>query len=161
MIDPGVFSEIFAVHAGPLALYARQLDPADADELIQETFVRLMGLSAPPPEVRPWLVMTLRRLAIDRRRSWFRRRRREKAVSATPWFEPAYDDRLDGVRAAELLQALPQRQCEVVVLRIWNGLTLAQVARTLGISDSTAHTDLTTALTSLRQQLEETRCRTT
>src|SRR5687768_7507171 len=80
MIDPSRLADLFALHAAPLALYARQFASVDADELVQEAFIRLLGQPAEPPEVRPWLLTTVRHLAIDRQRSWFRRRRRERAV---------------------------------------------------------------------------------
>lgn len=160
MLDPDLFTSLFAEHSGPVLLYARQLNVTDPEELLQETFLRLFAQPSLPPEPRPWLITTLRRLAIDRRRSWFRRVRRETAVDYLPWFQEDPGTAMDARLAVELLHRLPQRQREVITLRIWNDLSLIQIARILQISDSTVHTDLKTALSTLRQ-LMETPCPTT
>lgn len=157
-MDPSRLTELFATHAAPLALYARQFDSSDAEELVQEAFVRLLRLSAEPVAIRPWLLQTVRRLAIDRQRSWFRRRRRERAADRVPWFESSADDAIDAAHAMDLLQGLPARQREVLVLRIWNDLTLAQIADLVGTSPPTVHADLTTALATLRTRMERTPC---
>ena len=156
-------AELFAAHAGPLGLYARQFGD-DADDLEQEAFVRLMDGQGEPPNVRAWLATTVRHAVIDRRRAIFRRRRREASRAAAAWFEPApaslIDGVLDGRDVTMLLTALPPRQREVVVLRLWNDLTFAEIAAVVGVSDSTAHGDFRAAIATLKQNLEA-RCKTT
>ena len=148
-------AEAFAQHGGTLTLYARQLDAADAEELVQEAFVR-----HDPPNVLAWLLTTVRHLAIDRKRSWFRRRRRERIASPTDWFDPTSADAIDARHAAELLASLPARQREIVVLRIWNGQTLASIATLIGVAESTVHAELHDALRTLRTRMEGPRCPT-
>lgn len=159
MIDTARLTALFAAHAGPLTLYARQFDAGEAEELVQEAFVRLLTESAEPPNVRAWLVVTLRRLAIDRQRSWLRRLRRERSKGRSEWFVPAADDSIDARHAVELLRHLPARQREVIVLRVWNDLTLEQIAGVLKIATSTAHADLHAGLSRLKHELEPTRAR--
>lgn len=159
MIDPRRLSDLFDTHAASLTLYARQLDAADAEEHVQEAFVRLMNEAAEPDNPAAWLALTVRRLTIDRKRSWFRRRRRERAIANVEPFESANDSQIDARHAAELLATLPERQREIVVLRIWHGLTIEAVAEVVGLSKSSVHADLTAALSTLRQRME-TRCTT-
>lgn len=154
MLDPQLFSDLFARHAAPVSLYARQFDRNDPDELVQEAFLRLLALPRPPPEVRPWLLLTIRRLALDRRKSWFRRLRRESVAARPDLFTPDPAAPLDARLAARHLLALPARQREIVVLRLWNDLTFAQIAELLHLSDSTVHTDYTTALATLHRSFE-------
>lgn len=155
MIDPQRLAELFDRHAASLGLYARQIEGVDADELVQESFVRLMSLSAEPPNVAAWLALTLRRLAIDRKRSWFRRRRRERAAAPVEPFAASTESAIDARHAAELLASLPERQREIVVLRIWHGLTMAGIAEVLGVAGSTVHADFAAALASLRKRMEK------
>jgi RNA polymerase sigma factor (sigma-70 family) len=154
LIEPRRLADLFDTHAASLTLYARQIDAVDAEEHVQEAFVRLMAEAGAPANPAAWLALTVRRLAIDRKRSWFRRRRRERAVANTEPFEPTSDSQVDARHAAELLATLPERQREIVVLRIWHGLTIEAVAEVVGISKTTAHEGLTVALAALRKRME-------
>jgi RNA polymerase sigma factor (TIGR02999 family) len=63
---------------------------------------------------------------------------------------------LDAVQAAlERLRALHARQAEVVTLRTFGGLTMEQVAATLGVSKRTAEDDWAVARAWLRRELSE------
>ena len=74
----------FAKHGGKLLLFARQQAryPDDAEDLLQEAFVRMWRLYGHTGEVSPGLVYrAIRRLAIDWARSLDRRKIREEKVS--------------------------------------------------------------------------------
>jgi DNA-directed RNA polymerase specialized sigma24 family protein len=49
---------------------------------------------------------------------------------------------------------LPDRQREAVVLRVWGGLTLQQIATTMGVAVSTVHDDLARAMALMRGTTE-------
>src|SRR5688500_2445704 len=115
MMDPARLAEAFEAHGAALALYARQwLDPAAAEDVVQEVFVRLMNQPREPANLAAWLFRCVRNGAIAFARSGARRRRRE-ALAATPsaaWFEPRGDDRIDAAAAQAALAGLPPAQRE-------------------------------------------------
>ena len=85
------FGEVVRRHSGPLysIAYRRLESRVDAEEVVQDAFlllwrkrgrVRLVGDSA-----LPWLIVTVRHLALNRRRGEARRRRHEaEAIAESP-----------------------------------------------------------------------------
>jgi RNA polymerase sigma-70 factor (ECF subfamily) len=53
------------------------------------------------------------------------------------------------------MAALPGEQREVIVLRLWSGLTLAEIADVMNVGVSTVHARYSAAVESLRRILEE------
>jgi RNA polymerase sigma factor (sigma-70 family) len=113
--------------------------------------------------VRAWLHASVRHAAIDEARSSDRRRRREEAaaeVRPSPgWFESRPEDLIDAEAAEEALQNLPPRQREVLVLRLWSGMTLGEVSQVTGLAVSTAHDEYRRGLDAIRRSMER-RCST-
>jgi DNA-directed RNA polymerase specialized sigma24 family protein len=104
--------------------------------------------------VLAWLYTVVRNGALTAGRGEVRRRRREdRSSAAEAWFVTA-DDRIDGREAARLLAELPLEQSEVVVARIWGGLTFEEVAALVGCSLPTAHRRYQAGLVALRERLE-------
>jgi RNA polymerase sigma factor (sigma-70 family) len=145
----------FGQHGPALLLYARQwLDAAAAEDAVQRVFVRLITAGRLPTDLRPWLFRCVRNEAISMARSSRRRVRREAAVEPAPVFLTDADNQLDAAAAGRALATLPPSQREVVVLRIWSGLTLAEIAGITGLATSTLHDHYRAALAALRRQLE-------
>ena len=99
---------------------------------------------------RAWIFGIARNAALDE----LRRRRRTVALVAEPADVPADDDpdlaaRRATVRAA--LGRLEPSDREIVALRYHGGLTNAEVAALLGVSESNAGTRLHRAMTKLRE----------
>ena len=128
---PGIASEelgrLYREHAPALRLYVRQWLEGDED-LVQDAFVRLAQQSPAPEQVLPWLYRVVRNGALAASRGGARRRRRQEQASASEAWFVAVDDRIDGREATRLLAELPLEQREVVVARIWGGLTFEEVA---------------------------------
>ncbi len=141
----------FAAHGPALLLYARQwLDAAAAEDAVQRVFVRLITTGRLPADVRPWLFRCVRNEAISQARSARRRACREAAADAVPVFLPDPAAGLDAAAAGLALATLPPAQREVVVLRIWSGLTLAEIGAITGLATSTVHDHYRAALASLQ-----------
>lgn len=120
----------FEAYAAPLVLYARQwLARQAAEDVVQEAFVRLMLQKNPPDNVRAWLYRTVRNLSISHWRSAQRRLRIEKSIAREErYFEPPAERWLDAQTATEAMQELPPSTREIIVLRIWGQLKLAEIA---------------------------------
>jgi RNA polymerase sigma-70 factor (ECF subfamily) len=152
-IAPEELGRPYREHATALRLYVRQWPQGDED-LVQDAFVKLAQQSPPPDQVLPWLYRVVRNGAMARARGEARRRRREDAARAPEAWFAAADDRLDGLEATRLLAELPLGQREVVVARIWGGLTFEDIARLVGCALPTAHRRYQAGLTALRERLE-------
>lgn len=153
-VGPELLGRLFDCHAGPLELYARQWCECPED-VVQEAFIRLAGQFPPPEEPVAWLYRVVRNGAISALRSSRRRRRHEADAldGRSIAFVPAVEDRVDAVAAARALESLPIEQREVVVARIWGGLSFQQIGRLAGVSDSSAHRRYEAGLSALRQKL--------
>jgi RNA polymerase sigma factor (sigma-70 family) len=136
-------------------------DEASADDLVQETFVA--ALRRPPPDaqqdasLRAWIAHVLRNLAFRRKREEYRREQRERQRAP-----PARSDEESRARELEELRtelfehvvALPESSRQLVLLRYFEELDSAQIARRLDLPDSTVRNRLRRALAELRERLE-------
>ena len=150
---------IFDAHSRALVLYARQwLINESARDAVQEAFMRLLRRAESPPNPLAWLYRTVRSTAIDQLRSDSRRRRREEQVAfdRSAWFQPRLDDAIDAAAAQAALAAVPDEQREVIVLRLWSGLTLAEIAEVCQAPVSTVFSRYRTGLATVRKRLEQT-----
>jgi RNA polymerase sigma factor (sigma-70 family) len=148
-----LLADLIVSHAAALALFARQWcdSPEDA---VQDAFCKLVRQSTPPEDVVAWLFKVVRTTAIDRGRADRRRAKRE-AVSAKPerWFDEPEVEGLDAEAAVAALESLPAELREVIVARLWAGMTLEQVASVAGCSVTTAHRRFEVGIAALRERL--------
>ena len=87
-----------------------------------------------PDQVAAWLYRVVRNAAISAARSRKRRQSREtRATSNEAWFS-SVDDQLDAQGATKLISELDQDCREVIVARLWGGLTFDQIVRLQGCS---------------------------
>jgi len=155
-ISAEMLRDLIARYAPPLVLYARQLDPFSAEDVVQEAFVRLVEAETPPENVKNWLFRVVRNASISARRSGAARRKYERraAETRTTWFEADHGIRLDAARAAAVLGELPGELREVVVARIWGELTFEEIGDLTETSRSSAHRRYLEGLTRIRERLE-------
>jgi RNA polymerase sigma-70 factor (ECF subfamily) len=155
-IDPAWLGRLFDALAPALRLYARQwCGDADAEDLVQEAFVRLAGLSYVPEQTSAWLHRVVRNEAISRSRSRARRQRREgHASGGEAWFS-GVDEQLDAQTATRVLAEIEPDCREVIIARIWGELTFDQIAQLQGCSLTTAHRRYHDGLARLQARLEE------
>lgn len=113
-------------------------DPQDADDVAQETFVRLWksNLAGDDPRaVTAWIYKTSTRVAIDRLRASATRQR-----LAPPAEEPTGDLAAQvQVKASleRLAQQMPPDELELVLLQHWDGMTQGEIAEVTGRSERT------------------------
>jgi RNA polymerase sigma-70 factor (ECF subfamily) len=155
MMGPDQLGRLLDAHAAALTLYARQWC-ASAEDAVQEAFLKLAGRRQPPPDAVPWLYAVTRNLARTAGRSERRRRRHESAAAAsTPtWFAPTEGAGLDADAATDALAGLPDDEREVVVARVWGGLSFEQIGRLTGTSAATAYRRFGAGLVRLRERLQ-------
>ena len=161
-IDPAKLGSWFDAYAGRLVLYARQwLEAQWAEDVVQDVFIRLMAQIREPDNVKSWLFAAVRNAAISAFRSESSRRFRERKVASQSqdWFESHPADVLDAAAAESALTKLPAQQREVIVLRIWGQLTLAEISQIVEMPLSSVHDCYRSGIAALRIILEST-CRT-
>ncbi|MHC4716097.1 MAG: RNA polymerase sigma factor [Planctomycetota bacterium] len=153
----------FDAHAAAMVLYARQwLGSGRAEDVVQDVFVRLMTQRRAPGNVKAWLFRCVRNAAFNELRSRRRRRKHHERLGAerATWFESRPDDVIDAAAVQAALAGLPAKQREVIVLRIWGGLTHREIGEVTGKPLSTVFSRYRTALARIRQRMEAS-CRTT
>ncbi|QOT23996.1 MULTISPECIES: SigE family RNA polymerase sigma factor [Micrococcales] len=116
--------------------WARTLDWSDSEDLVQETLARML---------LHWNRITgadhmryARRVLMNLRVDMWRRRRHEELVDAVPDRPQGHvsDDVEARLVLAEMLRPLSQKQRSIVALRYLLGLSVADTAQELGISES-------------------------
>jgi RNA polymerase sigma-70 factor (ECF subfamily) len=147
-------------HGAALVLFARQWAPnrADAEDIVQEAFIRFWRSRERVTEPISYLYASVKHCALDWHRGRNRQMKRETLV-ARPEAEALFagpaeqEERRAAIEAK--LSELPEAQREVLVLMIWGGLSFQQIAKTLQISANTAASRYRYALAKLREQLQE------
>jgi RNA polymerase sigma factor (sigma-70 family) len=146
-------ARLIDAHAAPLVLYARQWCDAPED-VVQEAFLKLVRQSRPPEDELAWLYRVVRNGALDAAKIARRRQRRESAAARPArWFVELEVDGLEAETAVAALERLGLEHREVIVSRLWGGLSFEQIAIAVGCSASTAFRRYTAGVEELRKQL--------
>jgi len=147
-------------HGPTLVLLARQrvASRADAEDVVQEAFVRFWRSRQRATDPTAYLYTCVQNCALNWQRGRGRRSQREQAAArpeAEEWL--AGPPEKDEHRAAleTVLRDLPDIQREVLVMKVWGGLTFPQIAEALGVSANTAASRYRYALAKLRSRLTE------
>lgn len=150
---PDDFVRLLDRHGPALLLYARQWCDTPED-VVQEAFLKLVSLRQPPRAVVPYLYRVVRNAALDAHKAARRRQKRESA-SARPirWFVEPEIEGLDAATAVAALQRLPEEEREVIVARLWGGLSFEDIAAVAGCSASTAFRRYSAGIDALRKEL--------
>ena len=125
-------------------------NPADTEDAVQETFVRLLREEAAPESgdhLRAWLIVTARNVCRDELR---RSRRRELPLDEArdvPSTTPEIDETLTAVRS------LPEKYRLPIYLYYYEGLPTARIAEILRRKESTVRSDLRRGREKLRTML--------
>jgi RNA polymerase sigma-70 factor (ECF subfamily) len=157
-MDPGDdWKNWFDRHGAALLLLARQFvsSGADAEDIVQEAFVRFWRSRQRVTDPAGFVFACVRNCALDCQRSQRRQVDREQHAARAE-AEPQFCRAEDNERRAAIetaLRELPSEQSAVLVMKIWGGLTFAQIAAALEIPPNTATSRYRYALARLREAL--------
>jgi RNA polymerase sigma-70 factor (ECF subfamily) len=148
-------------HAAKFLFFARQRarSEADAQDLVQEAILEAAHRNTCDEPPAPALVFaTIYRRAIDWARREDRRADREMASSepaASLWFDTSVEDRERARLIQDAMRKLPEIYQEVITLKVWGGLTFAEIANSLSIPANTAASRYRYGLEELRALTKE------
>ena len=154
--DETGFAEFFAESWDPClrAVAASTGDMLLAEDQVAEAFARAWvswRKVSRHPAPRAWVVRT----ALNAGSSWWRRRAHELPLAEHDVAAPAsLKTGLDSV-VLRALRRLPERQREVIVLRVFLDLDIETTARELAIAPGTVRAHLLRAVTALRNELAQ------
>ena len=155
-VGPEQLGEWFDAFGDTMVLYARGwVDAARAEDAVQDVFLRVMNRRRAPENPKAWLFRSVRNAAINEARSQKRRRKREQkqAAGRRAWFESRVENLIDAQAAQDALAALPTEQREIIVLRIWAGMTLQEAAETVNRPISTVHSRYGAGIKAMRERM--------
>lgn len=154
---------LFREHYTGLCAFVRRfvVDAALAEDIVQDTFVALWDRGAAMDVgvgIRTYLYRSARNAALNhlKHQRIVKRTRRHVPLALTP-SNPSTDESARQTELAAAIEAavldLPERARLVFTLSREGGLTYAEIARTLGISDKAVEANLSRALAALRKRL--------
>jgi RNA polymerase sigma-70 factor (ECF subfamily) len=168
--DTSAFDALFERWSRPLLRYLERMvrEPAAAEELVQEAFLRVYRARdryVPDARFSTWLYRIATNLALNELRRPHRRDPHDsldaEQAPVLPDPTPATDDvvhaRLRARRLEVALEELPERQRAALWLTAVEGLSYAQVADSLEVSESAVKALVHRARTRLASRMEVSR----
>src|SRR5262249_55875039 len=149
-------------YASPLLTFIRRMigNAHKSEELFQEVFLAVWSKRKQyefPRPFKAWLYA----IALNKCRAAFRARPNlftEFDDDPPPATDPSPADTLIATETASLVAAavaqLPPQQRAIVVLRVWDGLSYAEIAEAVGRTEATVRSHMHHGLTALRKYLE-------
>lgn len=145
------FDAVFARLYPSLFRYLQRLTGDDdvAEDIAQESFVRLLKQPLPEAEIRPWLFTVAMNLVRDRAR---KNDRRQRLLTTAPELvrRPTLPDenveraeRINAVR--QVLSRLPERDRQLLLMRE-EGFKYDEIARVIGVAPASVGTLIARAL---------------
>ncbi len=151
----GEFEEFYEANCDAClrAVLASTADQRVAEDLVAEAFARAWmrwSKVRRHPAPRAWVVRTALNAGVSR---WRKQRREQPLAEEDTAAAEAGSHQLDAALLAAVRQ-LPQRQREVVALRVFLDLDIAETAKALGIAPGTVTAHLSRAMATLRHDLD-------
>jgi RNA polymerase sigma-70 factor, ECF subfamily len=148
--EGGSFDALFRRLYPSLFRYLHRMtgDADAADDMAQESFVRLLGRNMPDEEARLWVFTVATNLLRDRGRT---ARRRERLLESSDWKPaslPQPDETLERARTVgrvrQALEQLPARDRQMLLMRE-EGFRYDEIARAAGVAPGSVGTLLARA----------------
>ena len=133
------------------------LSDGDLDDLVAETFVVVWRrFDAMPSDAElPWIIGVARNVLHNAQRSSRRRAIHEGALSPRANSSSAEDGVVGDARVRHALESLRRDEREVLLLHEWDGLSVADVARIIGVSPDAAAVRLSRVRSRFRAFFDE------
>ncbi len=157
------WKEWLSENAPRLLAYARQRcgSVAEAEDILQDALVKLWHYQEERDYRAPDLPLAfsvLRYISLDRGRSKGRREKRDQKiiqfqVGHDLWLDTPAEDQEEAEILRQTVGKLPEKLREVLTLKIWGGLTFAEIAKILSLSNNTAASRYRYALEQLQKKL--------
>lgn len=131
--------------------YPYFMNPADTEDAVQETFLRLALYEKPFADrdhEKAWLIVTARNACRDELKKARRKNLPLSEAEALPAKAPGVDETLTAIRA------LPERVGTVIYLYYYEGYSVSAIAQMLGRKESTVRSDLRRGRLKLKNELE-------
>jgi RNA polymerase sigma-70 factor (ECF subfamily) len=159
--DERAATQLVERHASPVARYLQSLGARDdVEELLQDTFVRAFSALDSfrgESSLRTWLFTIARRLLLDSRRAFRRRRDVDPVAEGDAVTEFTALDGLiageSGRRVLEAVERLSPTQREVFSLRAGEGRSYREIAEIVGTTEGAARVHFHNALRSVKENL--------
>jgi RNA polymerase sigma-70 factor (ECF subfamily) len=139
--DQDEVRRLYEVHGRALLAYACAFlhDPSEAEDVLHQVFLQLLGHGATGISSPGYLFRAVRNRALNQLRG----RSREVALDGVldggvQWLESPSASTETALALQSALGRLPQEQREVIVLRVWGQMTFEEVAGVVGVSPNTA-----------------------
>jgi len=154
----------FGQNGAKLLLFARGWSTSreGAEDLVQETMVRMWHYQADHGGEPPDLALafsTIRFCGLNQKRSDSRRKKREESIIylndfEDVWLDPTLEDDEEAIMLREAVQRLAPKLRDVVIMKIWGGLTFQQISEALAIPANTSASRYRYALEQLSKELQ-------
>ena len=137
-----------------IATFVRRMGARDADDVVQEAFLRACG-SPPPSHPRAWLYRVALNVLRDRRRAERGSEEPRVPLSREPDPLESARDRELAALAWSAIERLPERQRAALWLRVQRHMDYDEVAVALGCSVATARQHFHLAVKAVRDRLAD------
>ena len=159
--DAAAFDEIVRDHRREVYGVARRVlgSHEDADEVAQEAFLRAwrgLGRFRGEAALRTWLIritLNVARTLRARSREFWTLDHAESLLAEGPGADERLDRAESGKRVRDAVARLPPRQREVVMLKVFSGLTYRDVAQVMDLSEGAVKAHLHQAVANLRRRM--------
>lgn len=152
----GRLDDLYRRYSAWLTARVRGLFGADAEDIVQETWLRLapIGPGVDIAHPKAFLITVARNIGVSRGRQ-ARRRADMAAQLEDPTSNPETDagGQIEAILISQIVLGLPQPLQDVFLLSRFGGLTNTQIAEHLGISPKTVEKRMTKALAHCAAQL--------
>jgi len=151
-------------NASRLLAYARQRceNMEEAEDVLQDALIKLWHYQEErgycPPDL-PLAFSVLRYMGLDHGRKKGRQEKRNQKIiqfqtGQDEWLDTTAEDSEEAAILRREVEKLPEKLREVLVLKIWSGLTFAEIADLLKLSNNTAASRYRYALEQLQKRLK-------